>query len=77
MASDSARCSRFRWSRSETLLVLGDGRLLVANDNNYPGGNGRVPGTPDDTEMIILSTVAAGTPPSTGPSASAPPTTGN
>ena len=61
----------------ETLLVLGDGRLLVANDNNYPGGNGRVPGTPDDTEMIILSTVAAATPPSTGPSASSPPTTGN
>lgn len=22
--------------------------------NNYPGGNGRVPGTPDDTEMITL-----------------------
>ena len=61
----------------ETLLVLGDGRLLVANDNNYPGGNGRIPGTPDDTEMIILSTVTESTPPSTAPSASAPPTTGN
>ena len=40
----------------ETVLLLDDGRMLVANDNNYPGGNGRVPGTPDDTEMIILST---------------------
>ena len=35
--------------------MLPDGRILVANDNNYPGSNGRVPGTPDDTEMIILS----------------------
>ena len=24
--------------------------LLVGLDNNYPGGNGRVPGTPDCTE---------------------------
>jgi glycerophosphoryl diester phosphodiesterase len=49
----------------ETLVVLGGGRLLVANDNNYPGGNGRIPGTPDDTEMIILSAVAEAPPPST------------
>jgi hypothetical protein len=28
--------------------------LLVALDNNYPGGNGRTPGTPDGTEMITL-----------------------
>lgn len=42
----------------ETVLILDDGRLLVANDNNYPGGNGRVRGTPDDTEMIILSAVS-------------------
>ena len=28
--------------------------LLVGLDNNYPGGNGRVPGTPDGTEMITL-----------------------
>jgi hypothetical protein len=28
--------------------------LLVGLDNNYPGGNGRVPGTPDDTEIITL-----------------------
>lgn len=39
----------------ESVVVLGDGRLLVANDNNYPGDSGRLPGTPDDTEMIILS----------------------
>ena len=39
----------------ETVVILDDGRVLVASDNNYPGGNGRIPGTPDDTEMIILS----------------------
>jgi glycerophosphoryl diester phosphodiesterase len=39
----------------ETLELLDDGRLLVATDNNYPAGNGRIPGTPEDTEMIIVS----------------------
>ena len=38
----------------EVLLPLGRGRLLVGLDNNYPGGNGRIPGTPDDTELIII-----------------------
>ena len=38
----------------ETVVELRDGRLLVANDNNYPGNDARVPGTPDDTEMIIV-----------------------
>jgi glycerophosphoryl diester phosphodiesterase len=38
----------------EVVLQLADGRILVGNDNNYPGSNGRVPGTPDDTEMIVL-----------------------
>ncbi|HKY22947.1 MAG TPA: esterase-like activity of phytase family protein [Vicinamibacterales bacterium] len=28
--------------------------LLVGLDNNYPGGNGRIPGTPDDTEIITI-----------------------
>ena len=36
------------------MVGLGDGRLLVGNDNNYPGGNGRVAGTPDDTELIVI-----------------------
>jgi glycerophosphoryl diester phosphodiesterase len=38
----------------EVVLQLRDGRILVGNDNNYPGSNGRVPGSPDDTEMIVL-----------------------
>ncbi|MCK6212242.1 esterase-like activity of phytase family protein [Georgenia sp. EYE_87] len=38
----------------EVVLQLADGRLLIANDNNYPGNDARYPGTPDDTEMIVL-----------------------
>lgn len=46
---------RFPLQSVETLAVLADGRILVGNDNNYPGSNGRVPGTPDDTELIVIS----------------------
>ena len=35
----------------ETVVQLQDGRLLIANDNNYPGNDARIPGTPDDTEF--------------------------
>ena len=38
----------------ESVTPIDDFTLLVALDNNYPGGNGRVPGTPDGTEMITL-----------------------
>jgi glycerophosphoryl diester phosphodiesterase len=38
----------------EVVVQLRDGRILVGNDNNYPGDDSRVPGTPDDTEMILL-----------------------
>jgi glycerophosphoryl diester phosphodiesterase len=38
----------------EVVLPLADGRLLVGLDNNYPGGNGRIAGTPDDTELIVI-----------------------
>src|SRR5690606_25345326 len=33
---------------------LRDGRILIGNDNNYPGNDARVPGTPDDTEMVVV-----------------------
>ncbi|MDH4074504.1 MAG: glycerophosphodiester phosphodiesterase family protein [Acidimicrobiia bacterium] len=39
----------------ETLVPLKGGKLLIANDNNYPGNAVRFPGTPDDTEMIVLA----------------------
>lgn len=38
----------------ESLTKVDPFTLLVGLDNNYPGGNGRVPGTPDDTEIITL-----------------------
>jgi hypothetical protein len=36
------------------VLPLGSDRVIVANDNNFPGSNGRVPGQPDDIEAIVL-----------------------
>lgn len=38
----------------ETVLRLRDGRVLIGNDNNYPGNDARQTGTPDDTEMVII-----------------------
>lgn len=38
----------------ESLTPVDENTLLVGLDNNYPGGNGRHPGTPDDTELIAL-----------------------
>jgi glycerophosphoryl diester phosphodiesterase len=40
----------------ESLEVLGGERLLIANDNNYPGSNGRwtARNRPDDTELIVV-----------------------
>lgn len=38
----------------ETVLLLEGGRLLIGNDNNYPGNSARIPGTPDDTEMAVV-----------------------
>ena len=38
----------------ESVTPVDDFTLLVGLDNNYPGGNGRMPGTPDGTEIITL-----------------------
>ncbi|MGH3586124.1 MAG: esterase-like activity of phytase family protein, partial [Pseudonocardia sp.] len=38
----------------ETVLRLRDGRVLIGNDNNYPGNAARSPGSPDDTEMVVI-----------------------
>lgn len=44
----------------ESVEVLGGERLLVANDNNYPGSDGRwtARDRPDDTELIVLDAPA-------------------
>ena len=36
----------FGFQSVETLVPLSRGRLLIANDNNYPGNSARFPGTP-------------------------------
>lgn len=38
----------------EVVQPLGDGRLVVGLDNNYPGGSSRYAGQPDDTELITI-----------------------
>jgi hypothetical protein len=38
----------------EVVLPMGGDRVLVINDNNFPGSNGRVPGRPDDIEAIVV-----------------------
>jgi len=44
----------------ESLEVLGGRRLLIANDNNYPGSDGRwaARDRPDDVELIVVRTPA-------------------
>jgi hypothetical protein len=38
----------------ESITPIDAFSLLIGLDSNYPGGNGRVPGTPDGTEIITL-----------------------
>ncbi|MBM0278161.1 esterase-like activity of phytase family protein [Micromonospora tarensis] len=38
----------------ESVLPLDGDRVLVANDNNFPGNDGRIPGRADDTELIVI-----------------------
>ncbi|MFC8798216.1 esterase-like activity of phytase family protein [Promicromonospora sp. NPDC057138] len=39
----------------ETVLFVDRDTLLIGNDNNYPGNDARVTGTPDDTEMALVN----------------------
>lgn len=45
---------RFPFVSVESVYPLGGDRVLVANDNNFPFDDGRVPGRPDDTEVVLL-----------------------
>ena len=38
----------------ESVLPLRGDQVLVANDNNFPGNDGRIPGRADDTELIVV-----------------------
>ena len=48
------RTFSFPFQSVETVVQLADGRLLFADDNNYPGNDARRPGVPDNTEMIVV-----------------------
>src|SRR5688572_21387566 len=49
-----ARKFNFPLQSVESVTPIDAFTLLVGLDNNYPGGNGRTPGTPDGTEIIRL-----------------------
>jgi len=44
----------FPFQTIESVLPIGDRRLLILNDNNYPFSAGRNPGRPDDNEAIVV-----------------------
>ncbi|GAA2903662.1 hypothetical protein GCM10020220_111090 [Nonomuraea rubra] len=48
------RCSPSPLQSVESVLPLGGDRVVVANDNNFPGNDGRIPGRADDTEVIVI-----------------------
>lgn len=50
---------RFPFQTIESVALLDDATLVIANDNNFPFSAGRTPGAPDGTEFI---TVRLGTP---------------
>lgn len=45
----------FPFDSIESVVVLDDRHLVIAIDTNYPDEDGRVPGKPDDTEVIRLA----------------------
>lgn len=61
----------FPFQTIERVLPLGEGRLLLLNDNNYPLSAGRNPDRPDDTEAIVVRTNVS--PPSSMPQTGGPP----
>ena len=46
----------FPFTTIEDVLILDNNRLLVINDNNYPGSAGREFGVPDNNEFIVIHT---------------------
>ena len=52
--ADDAATFRFPFQTIESVIPLGNRRLGVLNDNNYPFSSGRTPGQPDPNEFIIL-----------------------
>ncbi len=63
----------FPFQTIESILPLGNGKLLLLNDNNYPLSAGRNPDQPDDTEAIIVRTDALSPSPTEMPGTGGPP----
>jgi hypothetical protein len=45
---------RFPFQTIESVLPLGNRRLGILNDNNYPFSAGHVAGQPDPDEFIVI-----------------------
>ncbi len=69
-AGDFGLGTQFRlpFQTIEDVLPIGEDRLLVLNDNNFPFSAGRNPGRPDDDEAIVIDVPGLhdGAPPPSG-----------
>ncbi len=54
LAGEPGGYATFPFVTIEQLAVVDDHRILVGNDNNFPGSNGRTPGVPDDNEYVLV-----------------------
>ncbi|MEZ0166917.1 esterase-like activity of phytase family protein [Kineococcus sp. LSe6-4] len=48
----------FPFTTIESIDVVGDHRIVVGNDNNYPFSTGRTPGVPEDDEFLTIEVQA-------------------
>lgn len=48
----------FPFTTIESVDVVGDHRIVVGNDNNFPFSSGRTPGVPDDDEFLTIEVQA-------------------
>lgn len=53
LSKDSGFLS-FPFTTIESVDVVGDHRIVVGNDNNFPFSAGRTPGVPDDDEFLTI-----------------------
>ncbi len=54
LAGEPGGFATFPFVTIEQLAVVDDHRILVGNDNNFPGSSGRTPGVPDDDEYVLI-----------------------
>ncbi|MCZ2829112.1 esterase-like activity of phytase family protein [Modestobacter sp. VKM Ac-2986] len=54
VAGTKGAFATFPFVTIEQIAVLDDHHVIVGNDNNYPGSNGRTAGVPDDNEHVVV-----------------------